>query len=295
MIQEQSILKTIEYSKIFDYPLTVIELHSFLPEKISINDLQLKLNQMHKDKLIYLNKNYVLDSVNSIHLIDIRHNRQIVSKYHWRVIKEITGELSQIPFIYSITITGSLAVNNSEKNSDIDFFVLTKRNRVWLVRLLLFFLELNLEKRKYLGIDFCFNYIIDDSGAELQPGYIIGRELVQMKPLFKSRFNNFIFKKNQWIQNYFPNMILSQRTQLIEDTLATKKRSYFSKIIESMDHNIGKLIFNILNEFEMKRAYSKIFRNYKLTSETYFSKNIYKGHFASNYKKMKNKLKFDSY
>jgi len=54
--------------------------------------------------------------------------------------KKMARLLSNIPFVRQIYLTGSMANKNIKYESDIDFFVQTKKGRIWTVRALIVFL-----------------------------------------------------------------------------------------------------------------------------------------------------------
>lgn len=58
-------------------------------------------------------------------------------KLLWSMIERYKDILHSIPWIQAICICNSLAMNACHKNSDIDFFVITQRNRLWTARIYL--------------------------------------------------------------------------------------------------------------------------------------------------------------
>src|SRR5476651_1680155 len=127
---KESILKTLLYSDIFDYPLSKEEIWKFL------------ISENKKDKLTVLKylklKNNFFDCKNNLYFIKGRENtvwkRQVKEKYSLekiRFAKKIIQKISRIPTVYFIGISGALAMKNSDKNDDIDLFVITAKDSVW--------------------------------------------------------------------------------------------------------------------------------------------------------------------
>lgn len=50
--------------------------------------------------------------------------------------KEIARSLAWVPFVSLIAVINSVALGTAKKNSDIDFLIVTRKNRLWLVRTL---------------------------------------------------------------------------------------------------------------------------------------------------------------
>jgi hypothetical protein len=129
-----------------------------------------------------------------------------------RVIANI---LSKIPTIQYIGISGSLSMNNSVENDDIDLFFITRRNTLWMSRLLVnFFLSLTHQKRKRNEKDaknkICPNMFMDEEELTLdkkRQNLYTAHEIVQLKTVFdRNEFSNLLLSKNRWIQNFLPNI-----------------------------------------------------------------------------------------
>lgn len=116
--------------------------------------------------------------------------------------------LKFIPFVRMIAINGSLANGKITKNSDIDFFIITEKNRLWLVRLLVTIVLdlgfLRAKKNKHRG-KICLNHFLtnenyllsrqDHYNAYLYSNLIILYTTAHTYPEF--------IKKNVWINKYY--------------------------------------------------------------------------------------------
>src|SRR5690606_3777846 len=68
--------------------------------------------------------------------------------------------ISQFPFVRGVMASGSLSKGYADEKSDIDFFIITIPNRLWIARTLLV-----LYKRIFLLNShkfFCVNYFVDE-------------------------------------------------------------------------------------------------------------------------------------
>ena len=110
--------------------------------------------------------------------------------------------LYQFPFVRGIGISGSLSKHFAEPGSDIDLFVVTRANRLWIARTCMHLFK----KLSYLAgrqHRFCMNYYIDEEALCIQEHNIFtATEIATLLPV--AGMNNF-FKQNNWVSNYFPN------------------------------------------------------------------------------------------
>ena len=66
----------------------------------------------------------------------------------WNIVHTYKNILWIIPWIWCICICNSLAMNNCHEQSDIDLFVITKKNRLWTARIFLTIITTLLKIRK---------------------------------------------------------------------------------------------------------------------------------------------------
>src|SRR3989344_5162093 len=125
-----AILKSLAYSDIFDFPLTKEELWKFL---ISDKLIQKRLFEESLGKLIgkqVSNKNGYLFLSNREKIADRRKaNVQEVEK-KLQIAKKAASYLSYIPSILFIGLSGGLAMSDAEPSDDIDFFIITKKQKL---------------------------------------------------------------------------------------------------------------------------------------------------------------------
>ncbi|MCF7906457.1 hypothetical protein K9L04_00815 [Patescibacteria group bacterium] len=91
------------------------------------------------------------------------NNEEILYK---KVLK-YTKPLSRIPFIKGIFVCNSLSMNATNKNSDIDLFIVSSNNRLWIVRILttLYFQLLgNRRTSNKIKNNFCLSFFCTENG-----------------------------------------------------------------------------------------------------------------------------------
>src|SRR5262245_12222787 len=131
--EEASILRILAYFDIFQYPLTKKELRQFLPGFFSDAGLEALLQSMLLNKAIFLNNDFF--SLHDNPLLAYRRKegnlraRNLIPKAY-----SIGKFLYRFPFVRAIAVSGSLSKDFADENADIDFFIITKANRLWIAR-----------------------------------------------------------------------------------------------------------------------------------------------------------------
>src|SRR6266542_1263929 len=130
MLLENAILQTLAYSDIFDYPLTVDELHRFLVVSASRSEIEQCAARMAG--VSFKTGYYFLASRDEI--VELRLRREALSRKVFNRATIYGRILGALPFVRMVTLTGSLAMLNLSKNPDMDYMIVAKHGRVWLAR-----------------------------------------------------------------------------------------------------------------------------------------------------------------
>ena len=137
---EKAILKTLIYYDIFNYPLKAWEIHKWLIGKSSsLKQTEKSIHILVKKQKIKIKNGYYYLSGRS-GLVKKRLEREEVSKSHLQTAKLISNIFRLIPWIKLVGVSGSLSMMGSTRTDDIDLFIVTSENRIWISRLLLIFL-----------------------------------------------------------------------------------------------------------------------------------------------------------
>jgi predicted nucleotidyltransferase len=199
----QNILKTLAYFDIFNYPLTAEEIIQFLREKNTQSAFDESLKNLLQEKLIFkISRFYSLQNREMLAARRIEGNKRAL--HQLKIARRIAKFLSGFPFVKSVCVSGSLSKDFADKKSDIDFFIITEADRLWIARS---FMHL-FKKLSYLAGKqhwFCMNYYIDEKGMEIvEKNIFTAMEIVTLKPMQGGDcFKKFIHA-NYWTTNYFP-------------------------------------------------------------------------------------------
>ena len=265
-------LKTILYFSIFRYPLRIEEIHSYTNYE-TIADTEKELERLIAEKiLIKVDVFYVYGSDLDSVIKRLRGNM-----YAGRALKIAQKKakfIAKFPFVKAIGVSGSLSKGYYDNESDIDFFVITNSNKLWLCRtILMLYKKIFLfNSRKY----FCINYFVSTNQMEIEEkNRFTATEMKTLIPMQgKEVFEDF-YQKNQWVYDYF-NKFSPDLSSVpnFEKPLVTKSIEFF------FENSIGNLVDNSFKIITIKKWRSK-FRlmtkeDYKIALKS--TKNISKHH-----------------
>ena len=272
---KKAIIKTLKYSSIFNYPLTVNEIFKYL---ITIKSYDLAQIKQELQRLSTQNTIYTYNSLYSYKKIDKRHfNNKTKSLKNFKLVKKQTQKdlsfLTKLFFIKFIGLTGSVAAKDLSGFYDIDLFFITQKNFVWITRLVVvIFLKL---KRVYKN-PYCPNiYISEVSLNWYLKNVYIANEIARLKIVYNKNntFQKFL-QKNIWITNYLANMRF----------FISKKRFFYTSSIISLLAFPLEYTFYLIEYLYMK---PKISTEQVSLTKIIFLKKDYKNKILNTYKRLK--------
>src|SRR5688572_12135554 len=214
--EEVNILRLLAYFDIFQYPLTKNEIRQFQPELLSESKLDAILQLMLINKTIFLH-----DDLYSLHnnplLAYRRREGNLRAKKLIPRAYAIGRFLYRFPFVRAIAISGSLSKDFADEKADIDFFIITKANRLWVARTIMHLFK----KLTFLTGHqhyFCMNYYLDEEALLIQEQNIFTAiEIRTLLPVCGGRLQDKFFEMNNWACKFFRSTDPMQ-------TVAGKKR-----------------------------------------------------------------------
>lgn len=240
------------YFDIFRYPLTRKEIESFLDNPFSENELNDSfLDLLVSHRIFKLCEFYSLQ--NDISIADIRRKGNEQADILVKKAKQIAKLLYKFPYVRGICLSGSVSKNFADENSDIDYFLITEANRLWIARTFLVFFRKNpfLKNRtKY----YCMNYFVDEADPVIKEKNIYtATELFTLIPLAGNGSLKKFFEKNSWSYSYFPN----RNVPVISEEINFEEPK-FKKIIEFLLNNrFGNWLDNYLLKLTTARWQKK--------------------------------------
>ncbi len=229
-----SILKTVAYFDLFDYPLTAGQIFRFLPQNsVSGTDVTNAAEHLVGSKELIQEHSYFLLPTNHRNIVRKREEDERRAEKRLNYAKIISRLIKLIPFTRAVFITGSLSKNVAESSSDIDFMIVTAPGRLWICRTLL----TGFRKIFLLGNSkfFCTNfYLTEHAYAQQRRNIYTAIEVVTTKVIWNERAFSEFQMQNQWTKEFLPNVTSDTDKKL----LIRSSRSFIQRFIE--------LVLNVL-------------------------------------------------
>lgn len=247
MCVKHDILATLSYFDIFDYPITQIEIAQYLQKSYTAQEIAEGLHQLTIENWIFkLEEFYSIQDNYSLVIRRRKGNAQ--ARALLKTADDVAYFLSGFPFVKGVAVSGSLSKNYADENSDIDLFIITEKNRLWLARTFMhIYKKIAILRKK--GDWFCMNYYIDEAMLEIpEKNVYTATEIATLMPLRGiDTFQNF-FQQNKWYRNFLPNHTL--RVSYVE----ALKKSFFKRTTEFIFRNpLGNLLDFCLMKFTAYR------------------------------------------
>lgn len=195
-------LKTILYFSVFKYPLKLEEIYQ-LSSSLNIEKVENDLETLVRQKIVYkFGEFYYSEDDDSV-----VKRRQIGNKMAEAIFPKAIKRAKLIfkfPFVKSVSVSGSLSKNYYDNDGDIDFFIITQPNYLWLGRtfLILYKKLFLLNSKKH----FCVNYFISSNSLKItEQNKFTATEIATLKPIYgRPLFLEFL-NENQWFRDFYPN------------------------------------------------------------------------------------------
>lgn len=179
----------------------------------------------------------------------------------WRKVEKYSVFLNMIPFVSAIFVCNSLSFSKVDNNSDIDLFIVSKKNRLFLCRFFTtFFLQILGVRRHGNKINgrFCLSFYVDEDSVNLEKimkynDFYLAFWIKNLKVIISRNLNtDFVIKKNFWIKSFF----VKNTSFNIDEEYLFHKNSNLKKVLEMLFN------FNIFEKscrfFQISRAKKKL-------------------------------------
>lgn len=251
------ILKTLAYFDIFHYPLLSIEILQFHGEESNQAIINEGLQTLLQDNSIFL-----IDEFYSLHnditLAIKRKKANILAAKQMLIAHKAAKILSCFPYVNGLAVSGSLSKNYGSEKTDIDFFIITATNRLWIARTIMHLYK----KITYITgrqNRFCMNYYVDEALPEIEEKNIFTAiEIVTLLPMYGKMALDKFTLANKWATGYFPHCPV-----VTIDTPEVKK-GFIARLIEKIfSAGMGNRLDNLLMNITDRRWKKKVERKQK--------------------------------
>lgn len=203
-LRQTDILKTVLYFDVFRYPLTIAEIRENVPCAISREELENETNLLISCGLLRKEQGFVMAPGRNGSDIEKRRAGNKGAEQIMPVAFEYSRKIASFPFVEGVCLSGGLSKNYYDENSDIDFFIITRPDRLWLCRTLLILrYKLLPESRKRF---WCTNYFITSDDLVIpDENPFTATELAHLIPTINYGLYKKLLACNSWYKKKFPN------------------------------------------------------------------------------------------
>ena len=201
--REMAIARSVIYASLFDYPLTLEQLHHSLIESdqtpaeiLAVYDGSELLHDVieHRDGFFF--------PMGRADLIAERRRREARSDAFLEQHRLALRLICALPFTRLVALSGSVAHRNLEPNGDLDLFIVTRGPRVWTVTVMLLVLTKLLRRRRSI----CANFILADSHLSVdQQDLFTANQVIHLEPLIGGDVIDRFRAANPFVARCYPN------------------------------------------------------------------------------------------
>ncbi|HEX7903071.1 MAG TPA: hypothetical protein VF487_04250 [Chitinophagaceae bacterium] len=244
---QQSVLRTLAYFDIFHYPLNAEEIRIFADTEMPDPLFTTCLQQLQEEDIVFAHHEFYSLQNNPLLVHRRRRGNERAAQLLLKA-ERIGRFLYQFPFVRAVGISGSLSKNFADEKADIDFFIITSANRLWIART---FMHL-FKKLTYLAGRqhfYCMNYYIDEKAMLLEEKNIFTAiELKTLLPVSGEKIMQQFFGANKWTDQWLP--LCDFRLQQRKDP----SRSWFKQCTEwLLSNRVANQLENYLFKITTRR------------------------------------------
>lgn len=220
---------------------------------------------------------------------------QIEIEKRWTRIRRYYWILSAIPFVEHISVINSVAMGNADHESDIDFFIVTKPNRLYFVRsvIIVVFKLLGVYKNKnHVNMRFCFGFYITSDRLSIKELLLPGEDpylvfwLGTVTPIYSLKYYEKLIKENRWVHSWLPNFKTMQRLEMYR---RLKPNIALKKFLDIACHLPALVLEPALRKIHIRHTFKLPENNWK-TSSTIANKTMLKLHALDPRKDLREKF-----
>jgi hypothetical protein len=225
--QHKAILQTVLYFDIFKHPMKEKEIAENCGVTISAKAVRESLAELLTYGYLKQVKDYFMPHWADIDNVPRREKANACAEEMMAEAYTHSKKVSRLPFIKGLCISGSLSKNYFDEKSDVDFFVITKGNRLWICRTIFALVYRLTPKRKEKF--YCLNYFISEADLKIEDKNIfVATELVYLIPTFGYDSYLKLMETNSWSRDWMPNKSTHEGANCDDP-----KPGLFKRLIES--------------------------------------------------------------
>lgn len=219
-----SVLATLAYYDVFDFPLTALEVYRYLinPARIErqadgvgeimVSDVISTLEELLSQSRIAEKNGYYMLSVERLPVYEKRIAKEKIAALKWKKLLRIARWFQAVPFLRAVLVSGSMAMNNADEQSDFDVLVIAKSGRMYTCRIFLSVIAslFRARRRRYDLVapgKFCFNHYITDRQLTIRfESLYNAQSYINFRPVYVQGYIlEDLYRENVWLNKYVYN------------------------------------------------------------------------------------------
>jgi glycosyltransferase involved in cell wall biosynthesis len=199
--EARAVVDTIAYGALFDYPMTLREIHrSLMSVSLSRREIAGLLSRHPAVRSR-------VESEPPYHFLkgkraSIESRREAMRRTRELLARERSSLaiVRRAPFVRMVALSGATAHENT-RDDDVDLFVVTAPGRTWAVAFLLFVVMKLLGRRKTI----CLNYLVGEDRLALpEHDAFTAGQILALKPIAGTSVFYRLVRENSWGARFFP-------------------------------------------------------------------------------------------
>jgi hypothetical protein len=201
--REFAIAGAVIYASLFDYPLTLDQLHETLIESDQTpSEILATFQASVRLQAIVEYRDGFFFPAGRHALIAERRHREARSRAFLDHYRPVLRLLTALPFARMVALSGSVAHLNLERGGDLDLFVITRGRRVWTVTVAALLITTLLHRRRIV----CVNFVVADTHLSLeQQDLFTANQVIHLKPLVGAELIDDFVAANPFVRKFYPN------------------------------------------------------------------------------------------
>lgn len=213
----EAVLKTVVFFDLFSYPMTGWEIWQYLHLEIDLDLLENVIEDMaasgalgQKDGFYFL--------PGREDLIGIRRERYNFANYKIKLARRVTQIFKWLPSVKLVAVSNLIGHHNLRNESDIDIFIVSSPNRLWLTRLFCTGLMKITHRRPTKECKrnkMCLSFYAAADGLAMEPlrfkpdDPYFDHWFLGLYPIYDNdKYLAYLRFKNPWLKESFPNSLL---------------------------------------------------------------------------------------
>jgi hypothetical protein len=195
----EALEKTLLYAKLFDSGIREDMLHQQIFDlKLSNSELNSAVSESISKGIIIRKDNYLFVNYTGNNFYSKKK-----SKLNKAKVEKLLLFLKKLPFVSMIAFSGGTSHYGILDHDDIDLFIITKPDSVYIVYLIIHIFAYITHTRKEL----CANYLIDETNLEINHSYdfYTAHQIISLIPFKNPEVLRKFWQENKWVNKFFPN------------------------------------------------------------------------------------------